>query len=156
MQNLALLLRDKRQYDEAEQLFRKALAIQRKVLGESHPGVAVIVNNLAALLQRKGDYAGAETLYRQAIELNGKVYAEDHWEIATIKSLLGGCLVAQGRYREAEPLLLESYPIIKSNFGDSHNRTLVALRRIVDLYKAWGKPQKSAEYAAMLPTSTKK
>jgi non-specific serine/threonine protein kinase/serine/threonine-protein kinase len=151
MNNLALLLRDKRQYDEAEQLFRKALAMDRKILGESHPTVAAFVNNLAALLQRKGDYAGAESMYRQAIELNRKVFPEDHWEIATIKSLLGGCLSAAGRYGEAEPLLLESHPIIRSSFGDSHNRTLVAVRRIVDLYNAWGKPRQAAHYAAMFP-----
>ena len=156
MNNLALLLRDQGRYDEAEQLFRKALAMDRKLLGESHPLVATLDTNLAALLQRKGDYAAAESLYRQAMEVDRKVFPADHWEVATIKSLLGGCLILAGRYREAEPLVLESYPIIKSNFGDSHNRTRVALRRIVDLYKAWGKPMQAAQYAALLPDAGKK
>jgi hypothetical protein len=66
-----------------------------------------------------------------------------------VKSLLGGCLIADHRY--AEPLQLESYPIIRSSFGDAHNRTLVALRRIVNLYNAWGRPQKAASYAACFP-----
>jgi hypothetical protein len=46
--------------------------------------------------------------------------------VATIESLLGGYLTAGKRYADAEPLLLESYPIIKANFGDAHPRTQVA------------------------------
>jgi len=156
LNNLALLLRDQGRNDESEVMFRKALTIQRKVYGKAHPRLAITFTNLASLLQRKGDYAGAEPLYRQAIELNRKVFPENDWQIETIKSLLGGCLVAEHRYAAAEPLLLESYPIIKSTFGDSHNRTQVAARRIVDLYNSWGKPQKAAPYAAMLPGTTRK
>jgi serine/threonine protein kinase len=33
--------------------------------------------------------------------------------------------------------------IIKGNFGDKHPRTQVALKRLVDLYDAWGKPAKA-------------
>jgi len=149
--NLALLLRDKGEYAEAEVLFRQAIAIDRRILGDGHPTIAIFVNNLARLLQHKGDYDAAELQYRQAIEVYRKTYPEDHWEIATVKSLLGACLMEARRYGEAEPLLLESYPIIRSNFGGSHNRTIVALRRIVDLYNAWGQPQKAARFAAMLP-----
>lgn len=156
LNNLALLLRDQGRYDESEQMFRKALAIQGKVYGEEHPRLAVTLTNLASLLQRKGDYAGAEPLYGRAIELNRKAFPEGDWQIATIKSLLGGCLVADHQYVAAEPLLLESYPIIRSRFGDSHNRTQVAARRIVDLYNGWGKPEKAARYAAMLSGTAKK
>jgi serine/threonine protein kinase/tetratricopeptide (TPR) repeat protein len=156
LNNLALMLRDQGRYDESELMFRKALAIQKKAYGEEHPRIAVGYTNLGSLLQRKGDYAGAESLYRKAIELNGKVFPEKDWQIETIKSLLGGCLVADHQYAAAEPLLLESYPIIRSTFGDSHNRTQVAARRIADLYKAWGKPQKAAAYAMKAPGATSK
>jgi eukaryotic-like serine/threonine-protein kinase len=156
MNNLALLLRDQGRYDESELLFRKALAIQIKVYGEEHPRLAVTFTNLASLLQRKGDYAGAEPLYRRALVLNRKAFPEDDWQVATVSSLLGGCLVAERRYAAAEPLLLESYPIIKSAFGDSHKRTQVAARRIVDLYNAWGKPEKAQPYAAVLAGTTSK
>jgi eukaryotic-like serine/threonine-protein kinase len=156
MNNLALLLGQKGQYDEAEQLFRRALAMNRRILGENHPVVATFVNNLATLLKRKGDFNGAESLYRQAIDAERKVFPEDHWEIATIKSLLGGCLIAERRYREAEPLVLESYRIIESQFGDSHERTRAALRRIVDLYSAWGKPTQAARYKTLLADTSKR
>ncbi len=156
MNNLALLLRDEGKYDEAEPLFRQVVAMDRKILGAEHPNVAVSLNNYANLLQRKGDYAAAESMYRQALELKRKAYPQGHWEIATIESLLGGCLTLAHRYRDAEPLLLGSYPIIRANFGPSHNRTVVALRRIVELYTAWNKPEKAAPYAAQLPQPANK
>ena len=38
-------------YDEAEPLYREALAIDRKVSGNEHPDVATSLNNLAGLLK---------------------------------------------------------------------------------------------------------
>ncbi len=151
LNNLALVLRDQARYAEAESLFRHALALDRKLYGEDHPVVAIVLNNLANLVQRQGDYGGAESLYREAIAVKRRTFPENHWEVATVKSLLGGCLSAARRYRDAEPLLLESYPVIAAQFGDAHNRSRVALRRIIDLYDAWGKPDKTSEWRAKLP-----
>jgi len=153
LNNLALLLRDTGQYREAESLLREALVIDRHVLGDEHPGVGVVFNNLANVLQRRGDLVGAESFYRDALALQRKAFPngpDEHWEVATIKSLLGGCLTTEKRYADAEPLLLESYPVIKANFGGAHPRTQVALKRLVDLYDVWGKPAKGAPYRALL------
>ena len=38
-------------YEEAEPLYHKALAIDRKVYGNEHPAVARDLNNLAGLLE---------------------------------------------------------------------------------------------------------
>ena len=53
-------------YAQAEPLYRQALAIGKKVLGEQHPDYAKSLNDLAGLYQSMGDYAQAEPLYRQA------------------------------------------------------------------------------------------
>ena len=41
-------------YDRAEPLYRQALEITKKALGEEHPDYATSLNNLAALYQRNG------------------------------------------------------------------------------------------------------
>jgi serine/threonine protein kinase len=150
LNNLAIVLRDSGRYDEADPIFRQVLAMDRRILGEQHPTVATVLNNLANLRQRMKDYPGAEALYREAIELKRQAFSDRHWEVATVKSLLGGALTEARRYDEAEPLLLESYPVIRAEFGDAHPRTLVALRRIVNLYDAWGKADRGAQYKALL------
>ena len=59
----------------------------------------------------------------------------------------------QQRFREAEPLLLRSYSIIRDEWGDANRRSRNASDRIVDLYHAWGRPEKAAEWRAKLGLS---
>ncbi len=47
LNNLAELYYGQGEYAEAESLYRRALAIQERVLGPEHPDVAASVNNLA-------------------------------------------------------------------------------------------------------------
>src|SRR5262249_16388347 len=67
--NLALLLNSVGKYAEAEPLFRKALEIRRRALGEDHPDTAASYDGLAVLLQSVGKHAEAEPLHRQALEI---------------------------------------------------------------------------------------
>jgi len=150
LNNLALLLRDKGDYDQAISLFREVTEIDRRTLGEEHPYVASRMNNLASTLVRKGNYKSAEELYQKAIAIQRKTFAEKSWEIATTKLLLGACYSEAKRFEEAEPLILGALPIIEQNFGPDHARTQAAVRRLISLYEAWGKPEKAAEYRSLL------
>jgi len=150
MNNLALVLRDKGSYEEAEEMFRQVLELDRKFLGENHPYIAMTFNNLGALLVRKGAYDEAEQSFREAISVFKKTFPDDHWQIANSSSLLGGCLTRLARYSEAERLLVESYSLLKKQFGENHRRTVAALERIIELYDAWGKPDKAEQYRAFL------
>ena len=47
-------------YADAEQLIRRALAIEEKALPKGHPGVAITLNKLAGLYRVQGRYADAE------------------------------------------------------------------------------------------------
>jgi serine/threonine protein kinase/tetratricopeptide (TPR) repeat protein len=150
LNNLALLLRDKGDYDQAIALFRQVTELDRKNLGDDHPYVANRINSLASTLARKGDHKSAEELFLKAMAIQRKTFTETSWEIATTKLLLGACYTEAKRFREAEPLLLEAFPIIEKAFGINHPRTQAAVRRLVGLYEAWGKPEKAAEYTALL------
>jgi hypothetical protein len=109
------------------------------------------LNNLGAWLNDNGKNKDAEPLFRESLNIMRKTLSEDHWELASTKSRLGGCLTGLKQFEEAEPLLVESYPILKSKRGEKNKHTQKALSYIIDLYKAWGKPEKAAEYRAMLP-----
>jgi len=60
--------------------------------------------------------------------------------------LLGGSLAGQKKYAEGEPLLLEGYQgmVARKNRIDVANRYHLDRARewIVQLYEAWGKPEK--------------
>jgi serine/threonine protein kinase/tetratricopeptide (TPR) repeat protein len=150
MNNLALVLRSKGSFEEAEEMFRQVLEMDRKFLGENHPYIAITLNNLGGLQVNKGAYEEAEQSFLEAISVFKKTFPENHWQIANANSLLGGCLSKLRRYSEAEKLLVESYSMINKQFGASHRRAIAALKRVIELYEAWGKSEKADEYRVLL------
>ncbi|KXZ48009.1 hypothetical protein GPECTOR_31g373 [Gonium pectorale] len=60
-------------YTEAEPLYRQALELRQRVLGEAHPDTAASLNNLANCIDSQGRYTDAEPLYRQALDLRQRV-----------------------------------------------------------------------------------
>ena len=68
------------------------------------------------------------------------------WLGAETRRLFGHCLLKLHRYPRAEPLLLESYAVIRDHFGEADRRTRETRRWIIELYEAWGKPDKVREW----------
>ena len=89
LHNLAGLLSAKGEYAAAEPLYRRALAIDEKVLSPDHPMVATGLIGLAELLRAKGEYAAAEPLYRRALAIDEKVLSPDHPMVARKLNNLG-------------------------------------------------------------------
>jgi tetratricopeptide (TPR) repeat protein len=69
LNNLAALRQAGGDAREAEELYRRALALKEKLRGANHPDVAVTANNLAVLYKHQGRYADAERLYRRALTI---------------------------------------------------------------------------------------
>jgi hypothetical protein len=66
------------------------------------------------------------------------------------KSLLGGALLGQQKYAEAEPFLLQGYQGMKqraAKIPENRKITLTdALKRLVQLYDAWGKKDEADKW----------
>jgi tetratricopeptide (TPR) repeat protein len=67
--NLASLLYRLRRYSEAEQSYRRALALQETCLGQHHTDVAATLTNLASVYQSMARHREAENLYREALNI---------------------------------------------------------------------------------------
>ena len=117
-----------------------------KLLGDSHPLVARSLNNLAAMLENRGDYEASERLFREALAIWRQQFGDQHPDVALAMWNLAFVMMAKGDYAAAEPLLLKSYTILKTTNGDQDKRTQRALKRIIDLYNVWNKPEQAAHY----------
>jgi tetratricopeptide (TPR) repeat protein/predicted Ser/Thr protein kinase len=157
LSNLGTVLRYKGECAEAEALYREALAIVRAALPEDHPVIAARMENLALLLVEQRRLAEAEALLREALAIRQKALPSGDRALAETESKLGGCLTLAGRYDEAEALLFHSHEILKDSPEDATpaQREIFEenLKRIVQLYDAWGRPEQAAEWRAKLPAA---
>jgi tetratricopeptide (TPR) repeat protein len=114
---------------EAGELFDRALALRRKILGSHHPDVA---ETLAALgsLRTETDPRSAEPLLRESLAIRRATYPGGHWEIFEATNLLGQCLHALGQTDEARALLQEGHAGLQRTLGDEHPITRQARARV--------------------------
>ena len=52
------------------------------------------------------------------------------------------------RFEEAEPLVLEAWKSISAAFPATDPRVAAARARVVEMYAAWGRPQRAQEVLA--------
>jgi uncharacterized protein HemY len=91
-------------------------------------------------------HAEAEPLLRECLAIRERVMPDD-WLRWSAMSLLGESLLGQGKHAEAEPLLVEACEKMAPP-PPFLFRKAEALARVVQLYEAWGKPEKAAEWRA--------
>jgi eukaryotic-like serine/threonine-protein kinase len=120
LDDLAKVYTREQQWELAKTTTERALEIDRRVLGDSHPRLAKHINSLAIIAQNMGDLQQAEALYQEAIRRNQRNYGENHPETATSKGNYGLLLLREGRLAEAEPLLRSALDVRLSLYGPNH------------------------------------
>lgn len=122
LDDLAKVYARDQQWLLAKQTYERALEIDRRVLGDDHPRIALRLNNLAIVAQNMGDLKQAEALFRDALSRNQRAYGDRHPETETTKGNYGLLLQHEGRLLEAEPLLRDAASLTLSLYGpDNYN-----------------------------------
>jgi serine/threonine protein kinase/tetratricopeptide (TPR) repeat protein len=147
-------------YNEAASALQNALDIARPVLGNDHQLVAIYTINLASVQLKRREPAAAEALLREGLRIRAltpglvparrRTFVEDDWSLGATKSLLGASLVALGRYDEAEGVLLDARRELESQPTLPGAEMKTTIKRLLELYVAWGKHERAAEYRALL------
>jgi eukaryotic-like serine/threonine-protein kinase len=136
-------------YALAETYAEQALAGRRQALGLENADTMASVSDLALAYVSQGKFAESEPLARKALEYD-RTKQSDDWQQLRAESLLGASLSGQKKYAEAEPLLLEGYKGMLARKDQIAIPDRYHLDRahewLVQLYVAWGKPQKAAEW----------
>ncbi len=81
----------------------------------------------------------------------------DGWERYNCQSMLGASIAGQKRYQDAEPLVVAAYEALiqrKASIPPANVSVIdQAGQRVIQLYRDWGKPEKSAEWTRRLERS---
>ena len=101
LDNLAGLLLRKGNVVEAESLFREALPIYRKFLGNNHVYIANALDHLAAALSKQGKQAEAEDCLRESISIRKKLFGENDSSTIKTSQSLNELLKQKGKSTEA-------------------------------------------------------
>ena len=121
---LARALQHQGHINEAEPLFRQALAVRVKELGADHHDVVANQQNLALNLTEQGKLAEAEAIYRPLIALKDAKLGADHPETLVARGNFALLLKKMGKLDEAIALYTEVLQQkIKKN-GQDHPTTL--------------------------------
>jgi CHAT domain-containing protein/Tfp pilus assembly protein PilF len=138
LNNLAELYKNAGDYEKAEPLYQRSLAIRERVFGPDHPDVAQSLNNLAGLYDNSGDYKKAEPLYQRSLAIQEKVYGPDHPDVAAVLGNLAGLCENLGEYAKAKQLYQRSLAIREKAYGPDHLHVAQSLNNLAFLYSALG------------------
>jgi len=151
MIDLALLLLEKDRFIQHEWFSSDLAQACNGVIREQEPGIAGFVSIYGGALVDQQRFAEAEPYLRSCLEVRRSALPEADWHVADTKSLLGAAIAGQNRFEEAEPLLLDAYRRLLAS-SDAIPDSIRAERldgaraRVVQLYEAWGRPDKADEY----------
>ncbi|MBD2509794.1 tetratricopeptide repeat protein [Nostoc muscorum FACHB-395] len=131
-------LNERGRYSEAEPLYKKALELRQRLLGEEHPDVAISYNNLALLYSDQGRYSDAEPLHKKALELWQRLLGEEHPDVANSYNNLALLYSDQGRYSDAEPLYIKALELRQRLLGEEHPDVAQSYNNLAALYYSQG------------------
>jgi serine/threonine-protein kinase len=124
------VLRQQGKAAASESLYRQALEIRRRRLGDGSLGVAATLNSLALLRWYQGAYDEAELLLRGVIAVRRRGGPEAEIGLADSLSNLAALEIEQGPTEEAPNLLREVGEIVRRRLGDGDPRIAFTLHAL--------------------------
>ena len=156
LDDLAQVYADEQQWALAKQTYERALEIDRRVLGDDHPRVAMRLNNLAVVAQHIGDLKLAETLFRDAIRRDERAYGDQHPQTGKARGNYGLLLQREGRLAEAEPLLRDALDVQLKLYGPNSSNVGYARVSLAMLLDDEGNlPESEMEFRQAIATYDK-
>ena len=114
-------------YERAQPLLERALAIARKDSEPENVRTAQALNDLGVLRRDKGDYAAAGPMLEEALALRRRLLGLEHKDVAVTLVELGRLYADQGLDDRAEPLFREALVLRQKLFGDEHEATATSM-----------------------------
>ena len=144
--NLALVLQDLGQFEEARDLLRRALASDKKSFGSGgHPSIAITQSNLAAVLKDLGQLEEARDLPRQALASDEKSFEPGYPSIARSQSNLAMVLKDLGQLEEARGLLRQALESAENSFEPGHPSIALRQSNLAMLLKDLGQLEEARD-----------
>jgi len=124
LQDFGVTLRQLKEVDEAESIFRRAIDRLRILAGPDQQNTLTAEHNLAVLLLRdRQDPASALPLAQHSADSAARVLSPDNTVTIAFRRVLGECFIALGRIEEARTTLTVAADSARRTFGPDRTET---------------------------------
>lgn len=120
--------------------------MQREVLGEVHPQVAISLGVLSTFLYSQRKYCEVEELRRESLSIKRGLFSEDHPSVTTALNDLAVVLGIQGKHAEAEKIHRRVLVKQKSRLGERHPDVAVSLSNLASVLTDQGDYAEAEKY----------
>jgi tetratricopeptide (TPR) repeat protein len=146
LRDLGYLLVEREQWQQADTVWRETAALSLKFTGRASLDYVNALSFVALCATMRGRTAEAERLLRIVLASDVARRPDPNPVASRARLFLGRVLLDEGRVTEAEPLLLAATGPKARTLSRATHR--LAIRSLVDLYRAEGRPLDAARYAA--------
>jgi tetratricopeptide (TPR) repeat protein len=127
---IAVCLLNMQRLEEAEEVIRRVVKTQEKVLEEDSNDILDSYRILANILRSQQQTEEAEKILKRLLALSESKNGQRHWRTLGIQRSLAVNLYIQVRYSEAEALSRSVLPMMKEVFGEDDDTTLQTLNTL--------------------------
>lgn len=120
LDNIGIVSTHLSDYDQAEQFFKRSLAIHEKALGLVHPHIAKCLDNFALLYLALARYSEAEALIQRALAIHEQTVGPTHADVAIVLNTLARIYITRGKYVQTKPLLQRALAILEEDTRPHH------------------------------------
>jgi serine/threonine protein kinase len=120
LNDLAQVLERREQWQQAKELYARALEIDTRLLGKNHPRLAYHLLDLAQCEQYLGNLSGAAPLYSDAVHRFESAYGSDHPDTIKAWGNYGRFLQRSGQLTAAEDYLGRAVRGSEALYGRNH------------------------------------
>jgi tetratricopeptide (TPR) repeat protein len=136
--NLAQSHQSKGKYAEAERIYREALSVYRRVLGDEHLATLNTAACLAQSLWQQAKHAHAERIQREVLGVYKRVLGEEHHLTLNSAHNLAVSLAGQRKYGQAEQIEREVLGGRRRVLGEEHPETLSSVHNLAQFLSFQG------------------
>ncbi len=137
--DLAVVLLQRGQTDEAATLLEQAIATRMALLGERHPDLAQSRFNLAVARQRLGEPAVARELFGSALAAQRELLGERHPDVASTLNSLANLDFREGHLDASIARLGEALVVARAAHGDAHPTVATMLGNLAGIERVAGR-----------------
>ena len=138
LNELAALRRDMDEPQDAEALYRRALALLDASPPPDDATLFATLAGLGATTAGRGETQEAEACLVRALDVGERVFGAEHPDLAGLLGDLSRLFLARAAHANAEPLLLRLHDLKRRSKGDEHPETATVLASLAMVRQALG------------------